>query len=145
MEHIHNLLSLIGRIMLSAIFIDAGARKLMTFAQQGEALTGMMKYMADHGVPGNLFPVVGAVELVGGLMILLGFLPRIGALVLAAFTVAAAVKFHNFWAVDAASYQMQYINFMKNMAIAGGMFLLAVNGTGHWSVQKVGKFEMKKS
>ena len=123
-----NVLTLLGRVMLAAIFILAGYGKLMGYNDVAKyaATTG---YMAANGVPGAVLPLVIAAELGGGLLILLGFQTRIIALVLAAFTLVAAAMFH-YRPAD----QMQMTNFMKNIAIAGGFLLLAAHGAGVYSV-----------
>jgi putative oxidoreductase len=88
-----------------------------------------MGYMQSAGVPGQLLPAVIALELGGGILVLLGFFSRWVALALAVFCVAAAYLFHgNF------SDQMQATSFMKNLAIAGGFLLLFANGPGSYAV-----------
>jgi putative oxidoreductase len=111
-----------GRVLMSAIFIMAGINKLSGYA----ATQG---YMDSMGVPGALLPVVILLELGGGLAVLLGWQTRIGAFLLAGFCVLSALIFHaNF------GDQMQSINFMKNMAMAGGFLFLVAGGPGAWSL-----------
>ena len=118
----NNLYSLLGRIGLSAIFIISGLGKIAGYA-------GTQQYMESAGVPGGLLPLVIALEVGGGLAILVGFGARWLAPAMAAFTVAAAFLFHaNF------ADQMQMVNFMKNIAIAGGFLTLAAQGAGAWSI-----------
>lgn len=119
----HALISLIARVLLSAIFISAGYQKIGGY-------DGTMQYMESQGVPGILLPGVIALELIGGLAILLGLFSRWAALALAAFCVLSALLFHfNF------ADQMQAAAFMKNLAIAGGLLLLFANGPGAWAVR----------
>lgn len=113
---------LLGRLGLSLIFIISGWGKIAGFA----ATQG---YMASKGVPGELLPLVIALELGGGLAILAGGFTRWTALALAAFSVIAALIFH----FDFAD-QMQAISFWKNVAIAGGFLMLAASGPGALSV-----------
>ena len=115
-------LLLIGRAMLAAMFILSGWSKLGHF-------DGTAAYMSSAGVPGFLLPLVILTELGGGLAILFGFQTRLAAIALAGFTVVAALIFHSH-----LSDQGQYINFMKNIAIAGGFLALASSGPGHYSV-----------
>ncbi len=85
--------------------------------------------MARAGVPGSLLPVVIAVELLGGLLIVIGWQTRLVAIGLAIFTLLAAYLFHmNF------GDRNQTIHFMKNVAIAGGFLALAAGGPGAWSI-----------
>ena len=110
---------LIGRILLAHIFIMAGINKL------GAGYSGTQAYMESMGVPGALLPVVITLEIAGGLALAAGLVTRYSAWALAAFTVVAGVLFHaNF------SDQMQTILFMKNMAMAGGLLVLAAAGAG---------------
>jgi putative oxidoreductase len=113
---------LLGRIGLSLLFIISGWGKIAGYA----ATQG---YMASKGVPGELLPLVIALELGGGLAILAGAFTRWTAMALAAFSLVAALVFH----VD-FSDSMQAINFWKNVAIAGGFLMLAASGAGPLSV-----------
>lgn len=115
-------LNLAGRILLAVIFIVAGFGKITGYA-------GTAAYMASKGVPGALLPLVILLELGGGIAIVLGFQTRIVALVLAAFCVVAGVIFH-----FEPGNQGQMINFMKNIAIAGGFLVLAQVGAPWLSV-----------
>ena len=117
-----NLFPLAGRALISFIFILAGYNKLMGYA-------GTVAYMQKAGVPGYLLPVVIAVELGGGLLLLTGFLTRIVALLLAGFTLLAAYFFHRNFG-DAG----QFVQFQKNLAIAGGLLFVVLYGAGRWSL-----------
>jgi putative oxidoreductase len=119
----HALISLVARVLLSAIFIAAGYNKIGGY-------DGTMQYMENAGVPGILLPAVIALELGGGIMILLGLFSRWAALALAGFCVLSGLLFHaNF------ADQMQMASFMKNLAMAGGLLLLFANGPGAWAVR----------
>jgi putative oxidoreductase len=117
-----NLSMLVGRTMLAAIFIVAGFNKL------GAGYAGTQAYMDSVGVPGFLLPAVIAVEILGGIAILIGFQTRIAAAMLFAFTIMAALLFHSDF-----SQQMQSILFMKNVAIAGAFLVLFSQGPGQWA------------
>lgn len=119
----NSLATLIGRIGLSMIFILSGLDKL------GAGYAGTQGYMESMGVPGALLPLVIALEVLGGLAIAIGLLTRWAAVGLAVFSVASAVLFH-----FAPDDQGQFINFMKNLAIAGGFLVLAAHGAGRLSV-----------
>lgn len=112
----NGIIQLVGRIMLALIFILAGIGKIADPA-------GNMGYMQSMGVPGILLWPTIALEILGGLAVAVGFQTRIAAFALAIFSVAAAFIFHkNF------TDQMQMIMFLKNIAMAGGLLLLAVGG-----------------
>ncbi|MBD5800936.1 Inner membrane protein YqjF [Azoarcus sp. Aa7] len=114
---------LVARILLAFMFIIAGWGKL------GAGYAGTQQYMASMGVSGALLPLVIFAELGGGLGVLFGALTRLAAAGLAAFCILTALIFHT----DFAN-QMQSIMFMKNLAIAGGMLMLAAHGAGAWSL-----------
>jgi putative oxidoreductase len=115
---------LVGRILLALMFVLGGWSKINGYA-------GTQTYMASAGVPGLLLPAVIVVELVGGLMIVVGYKTRLAALALFAFTIVASVLFHLNWAQP-----MQQLLFMKNLATAGGFLLLFAAGAGAYSIDK---------
>ena len=121
---LQNGLSLAGRILMSLIFIVAGFNKIGGYE-------GTQGYMESMGVPGMLLPLVILLELGGGLLLLVGFKTRIIAFLLAGFSLLAAVIFHNNLADS-----MQSIQFMKNLALAGGFLYIAAWGPGAWSLDK---------
>jgi putative oxidoreductase len=122
MNIINNYGSLIGRILISVIFLMAGISKITGYA-------GTQGYMEVMGVPGVLLPLVIALEILGALAIILGFKTKITAFLLAGFSVVSALLFHNNF-----SDQMQATMFMKNIAIAGGFLFLVVHGAGALSL-----------
>ncbi|CAM3679710.1 DoxX family protein [Roseateles saccharophilus] len=113
---------LLGRVLMAAIFVTAGAGKIGGYA----ATQG---YMASMGVPGGLLPLVILTELGGGLLIVLGLFTRPAAFALAGFSVVSALLFHGNLAD-----QGQQIHFMKNLAMAGGFLLLVGHGAGPLSL-----------
>jgi putative oxidoreductase len=122
-------LSLVGRLLMAWIFLPAGIGKLTGFS-------GTVGYIASVGLP---MPQAGAavalvVEIVGGLALIAGFGTRIAALVLAAFTLAASFFFHAYWAVPADQQMVTQLLFDKNIAIVGGLLVLAAFGAGGWSL-----------
>ena len=115
---------LIGRILLSAIFIIAGTKKIFGFA-------GTAGYMASKGLPITevLLVLTIIIELGGGLMILLGWQARWAATAIFMFLVPVTVVFHPAWA-DAAEFNAMF----KNLAIMGGMMYIMVYGSGPLSL-----------
>jgi len=120
---------LVGRILLSLMFIISGWGKLNGFA-------GTAGYMASAGMPFPQVLLVGAiiVELGGGLMLLFGWKARLAALAIFLFIIPTTLVFHNFWAGDPAQAQNQMIHFMKNITIMGGMLYVMAFGAGPLSL-----------
>ena len=116
-------LDLIGRLLIAAIFLLTGLEKIDDF-------TGTQGFMMSKGVPGALLPLVIALEIGGAAAIILGWKTRITALLLATFTLLAALLFHTDF-----SNHMQYLSFLKNLGIAGGFLFLVVNGSGRISIE----------
>jgi putative oxidoreductase len=113
---------LFGRILLMVLFLLSGVGKITAY-------TATAGFMASIGVPGALLPLVIATEILGSLAIILGWQTRVVALVLAGFTLATGVLFHNNFAD-----QIQMIMFMKNLSITGAFLMLVANGAGPLSL-----------
>ena len=127
---------LVGRVLLALIFVISGFNKLTHF-------DGTVGYMAMHGLPMVHVLLVAsiAIELGGGLMLLLGWHARIAAAAIFLFLIPITLVFHAFWTVspsDAMALQDQMNHFMKNLAIMGGMLYIVAYGSGPLSVQKTG-------
>ena len=118
MEKLDPYAALLGRLLLSVMFIVAGINKIMGGGE------GTIEYMAAAGVPGFLFWPAALFEVVAGLMILAGYQTRIVAYLLAGFCLVTAFVFH------AGEGAMM----MKNITIAGGFLILARFGAGEFSV-----------
>ena len=116
-------LVVLGRLGLAWLFIDSGWSKIAGYA-------GTQQYMESAGVPGMLLPIVIALELGGGIAIVLGLFTRWVALALAVFSIAAAILFHAPHMADA----MQAVHVWKNVAMAGGFLVLAAHGAGRYSL-----------
>jgi putative oxidoreductase len=112
-----------GRFLLAAIFLLEGWNKLRGY-------DAAAAYMARFGMPGVLLPAVIGLELGCGLMIAVGWKARPAAFALAAFCVLTAVLFH----ANIAD-RNQLLHFEKDLAIAGGLLVLAIAGPGRWSVE----------
>jgi putative oxidoreductase len=119
-----NASELVGRFLLALLFLLSGLGKIGAYGATAA-------YMSSAGVPGALLPAVIAVEVLGGLALVLGWKTRIAAALLAGFSLLAAVTFHNNLAD-----QIQLIMFFKNVAIAGGLLILVANGAGPLSVDR---------
>jgi len=117
----------VGRVALGAIFVVSGLGKLA-------ASRGAVAYASSKGVPEILLGIATALELVGGVSIVVGFRTRWGALALLIFLVPVTLVFHNFWAVPAGQQQMEMANFLKNIAIGGGLLIVLGRGAGAFSI-----------
>ena len=108
-------INFLGRGLIALLFVPAGIAKFVTPGP-------FLEHMAAHGVPGFLLPLVGLFEVAAALSILAGFLGRYSAFALGLFCVATAAIFHlNF--ADHAERTL----FLKDLAIAGGLFALATS------------------
>ena len=126
---LQNPLALIGRLLLALLFLPAGISKIGGFA-------GTVGYIASKGLP---VPSVAAaiaivVEVGGSLALIAGFGTRWAALALAGFTFVASFFFHNYWGVPAEQAMVQQLMFFKNIAVVGGLLVLAAHGAGAWSL-----------
>ncbi|MCW9048448.1 MAG: DoxX family protein [Gammaproteobacteria bacterium] len=119
----NNVIEFVGRLFLGHIFLLAGINKI------GDAYAGTAGYMDSMGVPGGLLPLVIVLEIIGGLMVIIGFKVKWAAYALAGFSIMAAIIFY----ANLAD-QIQMILFMKNFTIAGGLLLLSVHGAGVLSI-----------
>ena len=111
-----NIVDLLGRILISALFFLNGIFKINNYE-------GTIVWMESFGVPGILLIPAIILEVLGPVLIIVGYQTRIAAALLSLFCVATAVIFHNDF-----SNQMQLTSFLKNIALAGGFLILFVNG-----------------
>ncbi|MBP2547031.1 DoxX family protein [Acinetobacter guillouiae] len=112
-------IALIARILMAYIFLVAGWGKITAYS----ATVG---YMESMGVPGAMLPLTILVEFGGGLALLFGFQARFAAFGLGVFSLITAFLFHG--------GEADAINFMKNFAMAGGLFFLMLHGAGKLSL-----------
>jgi putative oxidoreductase len=110
----------LGRVLLSAIFILSGLGKLPHFHDVAGMMAGKGIPLASVALVISLF-----IEIGGGLMVLTGFKARYAALVMAVWLIPVTLVFHHFWGIPAAQQQDQMVNFLKNVAIMGGLLVLA--------------------
>ncbi len=123
-----NVFDLIGRILISALFLISAFNKIFS-------LDGTIGWMEGFGVPGFLLYPTIALEIILPIFVIVGYQARISAGLLAIFCLATAFIFHfNF------SDQIQLILFLKNLGLAGGFLFIVANGTKDWSVDKEKKY-----
>jgi putative oxidoreductase len=122
-----------GRFLITFLFLRSAFGKITGFT----AVSGMM---AKKGMPFAEVFLVGAIvcEIAGGLMVLLGWHARLGALLLAVFLIPATLIFHNFWAIDPSQLREainQANHFYKNLSILGGLVFIIGMGPGALSLK----------
>ena len=120
---------LLGRVALGAIFVKSGLQKLM-------ALGAFAASLAGRGVPqSSVWAVIGAtVEFVGGILIVTGFRTRDASLLMILFVIVATGISHRFWEFAEAARRLQESQFFKNLSIIGGFLLLVVTGSGRFGL-----------
>ena len=120
---------LAGRILMSVVFLVSGFFKIGGYSQ-------MVAYSTAKGLPmaGVAIACAAVIELVCGLAILVGFQTRLAAWLLFLYLLPVTFLFHNFWAMQGAEQQDNMIHLLKNVAIMGGLVILASNGAGPHSI-----------
>ncbi len=123
-----NLVYAIGRVAVVALFIQSGIGKLI-------APAGLAGMLAGKGFPmaTALTYLAGAVEVIGGALVAIGWQTRLAAAALAVFTIAATLIAHNFWTMTDQARAMNLIHFMKNLSIIGALLMLMAAGAGRYS------------
>ena len=116
--------------------LRAQSAEEIILADPAFSLTFAAGYIASAGLPAASLLALGAglLELVAGIALIVGFKARWAALALGIFTLLASVLFHAYWAAPAEQAYVQQLMFMKNLAVAGGMFLVAALGAGPFSI-----------
>tara|TARA_B100000963_G_scaffold359929_1_gene388817 strand:+ start:5707 stop:6093 length:387 start_codon:yes stop_codon:yes gene_type:complete len=123
-----NFLDLLSRIFISSLFLFSGYSKIFNY-------NGTVNWMEGFGVPGFLLWPAIAIEIILPILIIIGYQTQISAIILAIFCFATAIIFHFDF-----SNQMQIIALLKNVGLAGGFLMIAVNGTKDWSLEKKKKY-----
>lgn len=124
-------MALVARVCVAAIFLMSGIAKLVD-------TSGTLAHMHQAGIPAAevLVYVAAFAEIFGAVALMAGFLTRLAALGLVVYLAITTYYFHDFWALTGAEQKMQMINFMKNLAILGGLGMLVANGAGMYSVDR---------
>ena len=117
-----NIADLVGRILISVLFILNGIFKINNY-------DGTIGWMESFGMPGVLLIPAIILEIVGPVLIIIGYKTKLASGLLSLFCIATAVIFHNDF-----TNQMQFTSFLKNIALAGGFLILFVNGAKGFSL-----------
>lgn len=123
---------LVGRVLIAMLFLAAGYLKAMDFA--GAAVGTVTR--AGLPMPQVTAALVTAIEIALPLMLIIGFYARPAAIGLAVFTVAATFVAHRFWEFEGAAWFAQFFNFWKNIAVVGGLAILAATGPGRYAIRR---------
>ena len=125
----NDLVSLVARILLGLVFFVAGVGKVMGYA-------GTVQYATSAGLP---MPSIGvpvgiAIEIAMPLLLLVGYKTSWAAIALIVFTLVATYFFHDFWTMQGQAKMLNQVMFLKNLALVGGLMLLAAWGPGRYSM-----------
>jgi len=123
------ILAPVGRVLIALIFLFAGIMKLGDPA-------GNAAYVASGGLPGWFVWPALVLEIVASVALIVGYRARIAALALAAFSLVAGLLYHLVPSMSAEGMEAmtQSMFFWKDVAIAGGLFMIAAQGAGAWSL-----------
>ena len=123
-----NFFDLIGRIFVSSIFLLSGYNKIFNYS-------GTVSWMEGFGIPGFLLAPAIILEIILPILIIVGYKTQLAAALLAIFSISTGVIFH----LD-LNDQMQTIQLLKNLGLAGGFLFIAVNGPKEWAVETKKKY-----
>ena len=119
-----NILDLVGRIFISLVFLLSGINKIGNYE-------GTISWMESLGMPGIFLIPAIILEIGAPILIMIGYKVKISAVLLSLFCLATAIIFHADF-----SNQMQFVSFMKNIALAGGFLFLVINETKEFSLER---------
>ena len=122
MTTMKNIIDLIGRILISALFLINGMFKISNYE-------GTIGWMESFGIPGMFIVPAIILEIAGPVLIVIGYKTKFAAGLLSLFCITTAFIFHNDF-----TDQMQFTSFLKNIALAGGFLILFVNGAKDFSL-----------
>lgn len=127
----HPAIPFIGRLLITYIYATSGFAKVT-------AWQGNIEYMSTRHLPmiPVLLAIAAIIELGGSLCLITGFQARVAAFVMFLYTTALTLIFHNYWAFTGMLRGTQETHFRKNLAIMGGLLILAYAGPGKWSLGK---------
>ena len=127
----HPAIALVGRLLIVYIFMTSGIGKVFSWSDN-------VAYMNTRHLPfvPVLLAIAAIVELGGSLCLITGFEAKIAALVMAGYLAVVTVLFHNYWSFTGNLAGQQETHFRKNLAIVGGLLILASQGAGRWALQR---------
>jgi len=125
----HPAIPFLGRLMMTYIFATSGIGKIFGWSSN-------VQYMNTRHLPmiPLLLAVAMVVEVVGSLCLITGFQARAAAFIMFLYLTAVTLIFHNYWTASEQMAGMQETHFRKNLAIMGGLLILAASGPGKWAI-----------
>ena len=129
MEILQDLFSLIGRVLISGMFLWAAYEKVTHWNQT-------IAYMKSKNVPQLkvVLPVGVGLKIVGGISVLLGWHAHFGALLLLIVAISSLVYMHDWWRKHGPEREMEKLFFLKDLAVVGGLFMILALGAGHFGL-----------
>lgn len=127
----NSLLLLLGRILISLLYIWAAVAKL-------DNIPGTIAYISSKHMPFVYVSLAAAVffQIAGSILLLLGYKARLGAWILILFTIPATIIFHDYWNLQGQERHIEQVMFLKDLAIVGGLLAFAVFGPGKYALDK---------
>lgn len=126
-----NIIDLIGRSLVAVIFIYDGLDSVFYFQKTKELMTSYgLNWQQDV-----LLLISIVLLLVGGTLVLIGYRASFGSILLLLYWIPVTFIVHSFWNETGEGLRLELNHFMKNLAIAGGLFIILVNGSGRYSVK----------
>ena len=125
----HPAIPLLGRLLMTYIFATSGLGKLFSWSDN-------VAYMSTRHLPfiPLLLAIAMVIELAGSVSLITGYRARSAAFVMFLYMIGVTVLFHNYWAATGDLAGMQETHFRKNLAIMGGLLMLAYCGPGKWAL-----------
>lgn len=127
-----NCLALLGRVIIGAFFLTSGLMKIKFWGDMSAAVTNI-----ELPYPLLFLGIAIALEILGGISLILGYKTRVGALFLIVFLATATYLFHGFWNIDASQAHAVREEFVRNVVYLGALFYVAAFGPGSYSVDAV--------
>ena len=127
----HPAIPLLGRLLMTYIFATSGLGKLFSWSDN-------VAYMSTRHLPfiPLLLAIAMVIELAGSVSLITGYRARSAAFVMFLYMIGVTVLFHNYWAATGDMAGMQETHFRKNLAIMGGLLMLAYCGPGKWALSQ---------
>ena len=125
----HPVIPLIGRLLITYIYIDSGIGKVMDWS-------GNVQYMSTRHLPfiPVLLAIAAVVEIGGSICLITGYQARWAAFIMFGYTLVLTLLFHNYWSFSGMVRGAQETHFRKNVAIMGGLLAVTYGGPGRWAL-----------